>query len=156
MSNDGKNRTLLEHLPVEIFLQIFTFFPLQELIKAFFGLNSHIDSIIRLLRSASHTINCNNNDAINLLHLFSAQISRLVIVDAETVDFTSFINLRSLTLKYGTHAQFNSIRPQYFPMLEILHVCDVNLGKFFFNKEYASTKRASVCSEKFDRNESNY
>ncbi|UJR12792.1 hypothetical protein I4U23_016966 [Adineta vaga] len=32
------------------------------------------------------------------------------------------INLRSLTLKYGTENQFNSIRPQYFPQLEILRI----------------------------------
>jgi hypothetical protein len=148
-NNNNTHRTLLEHFPVEIFLQIFTFFPIQELFKAFFGLNSHIDSIIRSVRNASHTINCNNNDAINFLHLFSAQISRLVIVDADAVDFTLLINIRSLTLKYGTYAQFNSIRPQYFPMLEILHLYDINLGECFIRnmpllKERVSALKSSI------------
>ncbi len=147
MCNNRKNkhRTLLEHLPIEIFLQIFVFFPLDELVKSFFGLSSYIDSLIRSVRNANHMIIYNNNDAINLLHSFSSQINRLVIIHSESVDFKSLINLRSLTLKYGTHAQFNSIRPQYFPMLEILHICSINLGECSIN----SSNIDFICSKRF-------
>jgi hypothetical protein len=32
------------------------------------------------------------------------------------------MNLRSLTIIYGSTPQFNGIRPEHFPLLEILHI----------------------------------
>jgi hypothetical protein len=123
MSSDSTLPTSLERLPVEIFLQIFAFLPLQELVKTFFGLNSNINSIIQSSDSKlSHVISYGDADAINLLYLFAIQIKRLVIIRAGKVDFNSLINLGSLTLRYGTRAQYDSIRPQHFPKLEILHI----------------------------------
>jgi hypothetical protein len=122
MSNEKTSPTSIEHFPVEIYLQIFAFFPLPEIISTFSGLNSYIDSIIRSVIGASHIVKYNDIDAINLLQLFSTQISRLIIAKSETVDFKSLINLRSLTLNDGTEAQLSTIRPRYFPMLEILHI----------------------------------
>ncbi len=122
MSNDEKSPTLLEHLPVEIFLKIFDLFPLQHLFTSFFGLNSYIDSIIQSVRNKNHGVRYNDIDAINLLKFFPTSIDRLVIINSETVDLTSLINLRSLSLERGTPTQLNTIRPHYFPMLEILHI----------------------------------
>jgi hypothetical protein len=123
MSSDSTLPTSLERLPVEIFLQIFAFLPLQELVKTFFGLNSNINSIIQSSDSKlSHVISYGDADAINLLYLFAIQIKRLVIIRTGKVDFNSLINLGSLTLRYGTRAQYDSIRPQHFPKLEILHI----------------------------------
>jgi hypothetical protein len=122
MSSDNIRPMLLEDLPTEIFLQIFTFISLGDLFEAFSGLNFHIDSVIRLVRDAKHIVKYNDVEAINLLQLFSNKISHLVVINVEMVDFTSLTNLRSITLKYGTEKQFDSIRPQYFPMLEILHI----------------------------------
>ncbi len=122
MSVDKTRLASFEQLPTEIFLQIFAFLPLQELVAAFYGLNFYIDSIIRSVRVASLVVRNNDADAIQLLQLFPTQIGRLLALNAEMLDFTSLINLRSLILKYGTPAQFNSIRPQHFPMLEILHI----------------------------------
>jgi hypothetical protein len=122
MSGDNIRPMLLEDLPTEIFLKIFTSLSLQELSTAFSGLNSHIDSVIQLVRDAKHIVKYNDVEAINLLQLFSAKITRLVVINVEMVDFTSLNNLRALTLKYGTESQVNSIRPQYFPILEILHI----------------------------------
>ena len=122
MTGDNTHRMLLEYLPTEIFLQVFAFLPLQDIVRVFFGLNSYIDSIIRLVRNVSHTVKYNDIDAINLLQSFRIQIGRLVIINVEMADFTSLINLRSLTLKYGTKRQFEAIHPQYFPLLEILHI----------------------------------
>ncbi len=120
--SDNTHAMLLEHLPTEIFLQIFGFFQLRDIVTTFSGLNSYIDSLIRLIRDASHEVKYNDVDGINLLQSFPAQIGRLVIFSVEKADFTSLIHLRSLTLKYGTQAQFNIIRPLHFPLLEILHV----------------------------------
>ncbi len=122
MSTDNIRPMLLEDLPTELFLEIFTFVSLGEVFTAFSGLNSHIDLVILLIRDASHVVKCNDIEAINILQLFPAQINRLILINAEMVDFTSLTNLRSLTLKYGTEKQFDSIRPQYFPILEILYI----------------------------------
>jgi hypothetical protein len=122
MSTVNTIPSLLEHLPVEILLQIFGLLTLREISTTFLGLNSYIDSIIRYVRGATHMVSCNDGNAIKLLHLLPTLISRVIIVNFEMVDFTSLINLRSLILKYGTQAQFNSIRPQHFPMLEILYI----------------------------------
>jgi hypothetical protein len=122
MSSDKTFSTSLEQLPVEIFLQIFALLSFQEIVTAFSALNSHIDLIIRSMRDVTHAVKYNNANAINLLQLLPACIGHLIIVNVEMIDFTSFINLRSLTLKYGTQRQFDTIRPQYLPMLEILHI----------------------------------
>ena len=122
MSTNNTLPTLLEDLPVEIFLQIFGSLSLREIATTFFGLNSYIDSIIRSVRGVSRLVSYNNVNAIQDLHLLPFLISRLIVVNVEMVDFTPLINLRSLVLKYGTRAQFNGIRPQYFPTLEILYI----------------------------------
>jgi hypothetical protein len=114
--------TKIEHLPVEIFLEIFALFSLEEIISSFFGLNSRINSIIRCAKCISHTISSSDTTAVDQLKLFPTQIGRLFITRGVTIDFTSLINLRSLTIEYGTLAQLNGIRPQHFPMLEILHI----------------------------------
>jgi len=121
MSSVDTQPTKIEHLPIEI-LEIFALFSLEEIVTSFFGLNSHIDSIIRCVKSASHAISSHDTKAVDLLNLFPTQISRLIVTRGVTVDFTSLINLRSLTIEYGTLAQLDGIRPQHFPMLEILHI----------------------------------
>ncbi|CAF4259499.1 unnamed protein product, partial [Adineta steineri] len=70
----------------------------------------------------NHGIRYNDIEAINLLQLFPNPIDRLVVVNAEMADLTSLINLRSVTLEYGTKAQLNTIRPHYFPKLQIIHI----------------------------------
>ncbi len=116
------NQRKIEHLPVEIFLEIFGLFSLKEIVTSFFGLNSHIDSIIRCIKCASHAITSHDTKAVDLLNSFPTQIGRLLITRDVTIDFTSLINLRSLTLEYGTLAQLDGIRPQHFAMLDILHI----------------------------------
>ncbi len=133
MSSHNTLPTLLEHLPIEIVLRIFDFLSLQEIVKAFSGLNSYLNLIISSAIGISHVVKYNDATAINLLHLFTTQIRRLVITSSETVNFTSLINLRSLTLRYATSAQLDSIRPQYFPMLEILHIYVWEQRKLFIN-----------------------
>ena len=122
MSNDT-SPTLLEELPVEIFLQVLAPFSLSEIVKTFSGLNSYINSCIQAVTTANHTVTYSDTSAADFLCLFPTQIGRLIITHSPTVDFTPLLNLRSLTLKYGTPAQFDGIRPQHFPQLEILHLC---------------------------------
>ena len=78
------------------------------------------------MRSTSHIVRYNHHNMMELLYVFSNQINHLLIVDVLMVNFTSFINLRSFILKYDTGRQLDSIRPQYFPMLEILYMKKMN------------------------------
>ena len=121
--NNGTHPTVLEQLPIEIFSQIFASFSLPEIVTVFSGLNSRIDSYIQAVTNTSHIVFYDDTKAIDLLHFFSSEISRLIVTHSPSVDFTSLIHLRSLTLKYGTVAQFDRIRPEHFPRLEILHLC---------------------------------
>jgi hypothetical protein len=121
MSMHDTHATLFEHLPIEIFLEIFALFSLEEIVTSFFGLNSHINSIIRCIKDGNHTVTNNDTKAVDLLHSFPTQICRLITLNLN-VNFTSLINLRSLTIKYGNLAQLDRIRPEHLPMLEILHI----------------------------------
>ncbi|CAF1491463.1 unnamed protein product [Adineta steineri] len=126
MSTYFRQTTLLEHLPIEIFLEIFASLSLEEIVTAFFDLNAYINWIIRSVKCTNHGIVNNDSKSIDLLKLFPTQIDRLVIEQAASVDFTSLINLRSLTIKHGTPVQLDGIRPQHFPLLEILHIYGVS------------------------------
>jgi hypothetical protein len=133
MSNESALPTSIEQLPTEIVLQIFGYFHLQELISAFFGLNSRINSIIQSVRNASHAVKDNDPRAVQLLQVFSKQIARLVVVKTDGVDWTLLSNLRSLTLRHTNDVQLRSIRAKDFPRLEILHiyVCQLYEMSFF-------------------------
>ena len=121
---DGNSgSTLLEQLSVEIILKVFASLSLSEIHGAFSGLNSYLNFCIQALATANHIVAYNDTSAANILHSFPTQIGRLIFTYSPTVDFTSLIHLRSLTLKYGTPAQFDGIRPEHFPWLEILHLC---------------------------------
>lgn len=119
---DNTQPTSLEYLPGEIFLQIFTFFSLGEIVTTFFDLNSYINTMVRLVQDVSLKVEYHDNDAISLLESFPRQIRHLVMENIEKTDFTLSMNLRSLTLKYGTRIQLNTIRPQYIPLLETLRI----------------------------------
>ena len=129
MTTDNTCPTLIEHLSFEIFLQIFSSLSLEETVITFSGLNSYIDLIIRSINDGIHTVSYNDTNDADLLYLYPAQIGRLIITLSSDVDFTSLINLRSLTIKYGTFIQFDRIRPQYFYMLELLHIFGGKLRK---------------------------
>ena len=126
--NDNTCPTLFQQLPVEIFLQIFASLRLQDTIRAFSGLNCHIESFIHTTRNASYILNNHATRTTDLLRLYPTQIGRLVIDKCRKLDFTSLINLRSLTLKHGTGQQLYAIRPRNFPQLEILHLCRGRYG----------------------------
>ena len=122
--NNDTCPTLFEHLPVEIVLKVFASFSLSEVVTTFSGLNYHIDSCIQAVKNVPHRVDNNNTRAIDLVRLFPTQVNRLIITNSPTVDFTALINLRSLTMTYDTQAQFDGIRPEHFPLLEILRLCD--------------------------------
>lgn len=120
-NNNDKYEISFEHLPVEIVLQIFAYFPFSDLMKTFFGLNTSIDSIIYSMSNLSEVVRFYDTESIRLLYSFANHIIRLVINDP-SIDLKPFHNLRSLTLKYGSQTQFDSIRPEHHPLLQILRI----------------------------------
>lgn len=122
MNNNNTPPTRFEHLSVEIFQEIFGFLSLRDIVKAFFHLNCHINSVIRSTTTLSHTVKSDEIISTNLANLFARQITHLIAIHANVFDFKLFTNLRSLTLKYGTCTQLESIRPEYGSRLEILHI----------------------------------
>ena len=129
MSARSARPASLEDLPVEIFGEIFVFLSFRDLVAAFCNLNRHIDSIVRSIGAVNHVIKYDETDVITVPQLVPTSITCLVVVHVRDVDFTPLVNLQSLVLKYGTHAQFNSIRPDHFPNLELLHVSASKLPK---------------------------
>lgn len=123
MNTNKTQATRFESLPREILLQIFALFPFEEVIKTFSDLNSYLNSAIDCIHCGNLLVNYNDVQSVDLIHSYSNQIRRLVIIHSPSVNLTSSINLRSLTLKYGTIAQIDKIRPKHFPLLEILHIC---------------------------------
>jgi hypothetical protein len=121
MSSYQRTPTLLECLPVELLLQIFSLLTSQKVVEIFYGLNQYIDSVIRSITNLSFVVTDNVINDPTLLHIFAIRSTRLVI-DTKAIDLTQFINLRSLKLQQGTTEQFDSIRPHHFPVLEILHI----------------------------------
>jgi hypothetical protein len=81
-----------------------------------------MNAMIRLVQDARLKVKYHDTDAINLLESFPEQIRHLVIDNIEKGDFMLSSNTRSLTLKYGTQAQLDTIRPQYLPLLQTLRI----------------------------------
>ena len=93
------------------------------MVTAFSGLNSRIDSFIQSARDMTHVVRKNDPAlSVDLVRLYPNQIGRLVIRDVAAVDISPLRQLRSLTLKNGTHEQIAGIQPEHFPALEILHI----------------------------------
>ena len=122
MSGNIESIASFEHLPVEVILLIFDFFSLQQLLTSFLNLNSFVNSVIYSVRHKYHAVKNNNADAIHVLQTFSTVIDRLAIRYSNTVDFKPLINLRSISLQHATSTQLNSVRPDNFPHLEIIHI----------------------------------
>ena len=144
MANKNPLPTSIEHLPTEIFLQIFRYYHLREIIFAFSGLNYRMNSIVQSVRNASHIVQYNDPDAVQLSSVFSKQIARLIIIKTDMIDLTLFSNLRSLTLKYTNNAQLQSIRPQNFPLLEMLRIY------VFFGPQTLSSEDAVEVDDLFE------
>jgi hypothetical protein len=123
MNTNNAPVTKLGSLPNEILLQIFGLFSFKEIIKTFSGLNFYLDSTIRSINDGNLHVHLNDVESVNHINLYPNQIRRLILIHSPNVNFMLSINLRSLTIKYGTISQINSIRPEHFPMLEILHIC---------------------------------
>ena len=93
--------TLIKQPSVEIFLELFASFSLNEIVKAFSDLKCSIDTSIQAIINDIYILTYNDTTTINLLLSYSTSIGRLIVTHSPVVDFTSLINLQSLTVRWN-------------------------------------------------------
>ena len=81
--NDSADPTLIENLSVETFLQVFASLSLSEIVEAFSGLHSRIDSSIEAMTTATHTVTYNETRAVEWISCVRFQF-RLIDCDSHT------------------------------------------------------------------------
>jgi hypothetical protein len=113
-----QHHSTLEIFPDELFFEIFEYIPINDLHRAFFGLNKRIDHILKNLSNLFAEWTTNSDDRI--IDTFSSCISRLVIWRGGYLNLNRFTKLRSLKLALPTVEQCNEI--QASSTLEHLHI----------------------------------
>ena len=115
----------LEQLPNEIMLGIFAFLDLGLLVNAFSSIFEHYNRLLLSLAHVNLEVMRDNHATIEkILPQYVDSVVRFVAVKVPNFNFTSMAlaNVRSPTIKYGNQAQYDSVRPRYFPLLEYLNV----------------------------------
>jgi len=147
MNNTVNEITCLEMFPIELFTAIFEFLPVQELYKAFVGLNYRIDSIIQSMFNMSLTISPNFT---TLKHIFQPhQFVRLVIpicAPKKLILACFSPQLRSLTITHPTSHQIEDIHPRHFPFLGYLNIQGPSalLCHFIFSNQFPCLSKISL------------
>ncbi|CAF1179122.1 unnamed protein product [Rotaria sp. Silwood1] len=108
----------LEIFPDELFFELFEYIPLNDLYRAFFGLNQRINMILKNLPNLFAEWTTYTDDKI--IDIFSSCINRLVIWRGGYLNLNRFIKLRSLKLALPTIEQCNEIQSSL--ILEHLHI----------------------------------
>ncbi|CAF3465150.1 unnamed protein product, partial [Rotaria sp. Silwood2] len=115
---------------------------------SFFGLNKRINKTLQSLTHLDFTVN-SLNEHHSVLSFFAPSIGRLTVWLGQ-FDITPFSALRSLTLKYPSLQQRNSIRPKNFPHLEHLNLSYPLEDSILLNLVFSNAfEHLKIC--KFDR-----
>ncbi|CAF3850178.1 unnamed protein product [Rotaria sordida] len=119
--------TTLEHLPDEIFFEIFEYIPMKNLYRSFSRLNHRINSILSSIqpRLALQCIQPNEIHDPSMM-FFANRIRKLSIWHSNSLNLIHFSNVRSLELEHPTIEQLNEIRPHTIPQLEYLRINNNN------------------------------
>lgn len=115
--------TILEHLPDEIFAEIFEYIPMKNLHQSFSGLNRRINSILssvptRLAFRWMRPVEIHNRSVA----FFTVRISKLSVCHTGPLNLVHFPNIRHLELERPTSEQCNEIQPHTIPHLECLRI----------------------------------
>ncbi|CAF3845542.1 unnamed protein product [Rotaria sp. Silwood1] len=109
------SHAILEDLPNELFYYIFTLIDIQDLYKAFWGLNSRLNNIFQFCQDLSLVF----DDKVDpvLMKFYAPYVTHLVIQTSTYCDFNQFPNLRILTLCIENSRQLSQIHPDTIPNL---------------------------------------
>jgi hypothetical protein len=105
----------LEQLPNELFFFLFTYLDIQDLYKAFWGLNARLNSLFQSYENLSITFD-KKTDQLSM-RSYAPHITRLIIDTPTSCDFTQFPNLQSLILCDGNSSHQKQIQPDIVPNL---------------------------------------
>jgi hypothetical protein len=132
--------TVIEHLPDEIWLEIFSYIPYLDLFSCFSRLNDRINGILREKRLK---FKFKNQFIYEKSQFLIEQLSEYIIglcieYHKQDIDIYPFKNLVSLHLSHVTDHQMFLIRSNYFKYLNQLNiiVCSTNdqLGDILFGE----------------------
>ncbi|CAF4488946.1 unnamed protein product, partial [Rotaria sp. Silwood2] len=151
-----QHRSTLEIFPDELFFEIFEYIPLNNLYRAFFGLNKRINIILQNLPNLFAEWTTHNDDKI--IDIFSSCINRLVIWRGGYLNLSRFTKLHSLKLALPTIEQCNEIQPSL--ILEHLHIeSSVNsrtiteqLSNLFLINSFPRLRSCRIDEIQFDKN----
>lgn len=109
----------LEIFPDELFLELFSYIPPNELYTTWHNLNHRINAILQSVRISFDLIEYTNNNH-EILNYFSKQVVYLCLrVSNDLLDLKKFSNLRSLVIETKLNIiQFQSIQSEYLPYLK--------------------------------------
>ncbi|CAF0850491.1 unnamed protein product [Rotaria sordida] len=109
--------TLLEDLPNELIIEIFSYTKIYDLLSGFWNLNKRFNQLIHSLRYLCLVLTKNQTYENILL---SEQITRIVIVTLDYINLNPFNNLRSLILNLATENHLKQIQSKILPNLVYL------------------------------------
>ncbi len=114
-TNNTDGRTILEQLPNELFLYLFTYLNIDHLYNAFWGLNIRMNSLFQSYESLCLTFD-DKTDRL-LMKSYAPYITRLIIDTSIECDLTQFTNLQTLILCDGNLENLEQIQPHTLPNL---------------------------------------
>lgn len=142
--------TVLEDLPNELLLYIFTYLNIRDIFHGFSQLNHRFNQLIQSVRNLTLTI---EKDETDLIRLFADQINRLVIKNSDTLSYNQFHFLHSLVLYHLTSNQFEQIQSKFLPKLIYLSTASItessvipDLIQRIFSNEFPSLLHVNLGS----------
>jgi len=128
----------LEHLPNEIFFEIFQYFDAQDLFQSFYNLNFHFNILLQSLNNLSLTLNTSHSNEIHLYDDIAPYIDILIIYDRIQINLNYFSKLRRLILLQPTYELLKQLEINHLPYLEHLFIrlgnrLENDSNKIFFN-----------------------
>ena len=112
--------TRFEQLPNELILHVFNYFDIRNLYTSFWGINSRLNNVLRLLNNLAFIYDA--NDPFLYFDIFASQINRLKINTSQSIDFSQFSNLKFLELLRANDFQLDQIRSDLMPKLTNLSI----------------------------------
>ena len=114
--------TRFEFLPNELLIDIFRYIDAQDLFRAFYDLNTRLNTLLHSFDDLSMIVRkCDNNNS-NYFKSFTSCICNLILYGGVDIDLNSFTNIRYLTLRCVTLALINQLESDILPNLEHLSI----------------------------------
>lgn len=142
-----------ESLPNELLIEFFEYLSPLDLYEIFYNLNSRFRSLILSLQNLHLILHEDWDDRINKHSIppYASQISTLIIRHDDSLDLSSFINLRALKLSMPTAEQCNSIHSTCVSNLEHLFISNLffadhseQLCRWIFSSKFSHLRTCRI------------